>query len=128
VAGVLAVLWSRFTGRSVGKPLSQLEEVSQRVARGDLTVNWEINTRDEVGSLSRALKAMVENLRLLIGTINDSATQVAMSAEQLAATTDATRDTIEQVTAAVQELADGANDQANSAQNVAEQTHEIAQA
>lgn len=128
VAGVLAVLLSTFTGRSVGKPLSQLEEVSQRVARGDLTVNWEINTRDEVGSLSRALKAMVENLRLLIGTINDSATQVAMSAEQLAATTDATRDTIEQVTAAVQELADGANDQANSAQNVAEQTHEIAQA
>lgn len=128
VAGVLAVLLSTFTGRSVRKPLSQLEEVSQRVARGDLTVNWEINTRDEVGSLSRALKAMVENLRLLIGTINDSATQVAMSAEQLAATTDATRDTIEQVTAAVQELADGANDQANSAQNVAEQTHEIAQA
>lgn len=128
VAGVLAVLLSTFTGRSVGKLLSQLEEVSQRVARGDLTVNWEINTRDEVGSLSRALKAMVENLRLLIGTINDSATQVAMSAEQLAATTDATRDTIEQVTAAVQELADGANDQANSAQNVAEQTHEIAQA
>lgn len=128
VAGVLAVLLSTFTGRSVRKPLSQLEEVSQRVARGDLTVNWEINTRDEVGSLSRALKAMVENLRLLIGTINDSATQVAMSAERLAATTDATRDTIEQVTAAVQELADGANDQANSAQNVAEQTHEIAQA
>ncbi|HHY59021.1 MAG TPA: methyl-accepting chemotaxis protein [Clostridia bacterium] len=128
VAGALAVLLSMFIGRSVRQPLSQLEEASRRVAQGDLTVTWEINTRDEVGSLSRSLKSMVENLHTLIGTINDSTTQVATAAEQLAATTDTARNTIEQVTAAVQELADGANDQANAAQNVAEQTHEIAQA
>lgn len=128
VAAALAALLSTFLGRLMRQPLGRLEWASQRVAQGDLTVTWDIDTRDEIGGLSRSLKAMVENLRSLIGTVNESATQVHKAAEQLAATTEGTKNTIEQVTAAVQELADGANDQANSAQNVAAQTHEIAQA
>lgn len=128
VAGAIGVLLSVLIGRLMRKPLKQLVEASQRVAQGDLTVAWDIDTKDEIGGLSRALKEMVENLRLLIGTVNDHAGQVAAAAEQMAANTDSARATVEQITASVQELADGANEQAGSAQNASEQTHQIAQA
>lgn len=128
VAGVVGVLLSMLIGRLMRNPLRKLVEVSQRVARGDLTVTWDIDSKDEVGSLSRALKEMVENLRVLIGTVNDHAGHVATAAAQLAANTDSARATVEQITASVQELADGANEQAGSAQNASEQTHQIAQA
>lgn len=128
VAGTIGVLLSMLVGRLMRKPLKQLVEASQRVAQGDLTVAWKIDTRDEVGGLSRALSEMVEHLRFLISTVNDQAGHVAVAAEELAANTDHARVTIEQITASVQELADGANEQAGSAQNASEQTHQIARA
>jgi methyl-accepting chemotaxis protein len=68
-------------------PLNQINEVAKAVAKGDLSHNVTvIESEDEIGQLSKALKTMVENLRELIFEIKNNAATVASSSEELAAT------------------------------------------
>lgn len=127
-AVVLGLLLSLAMGRLIRLPLQSLERASRQVAAGDLTVTWQVDSRDEVGKLAVSMAQMVRHLSELIGTLNEKATQVADAAEQLSANTDNVRQALEQINISVQEMANGANEQANSAQNASEQTQLILQA
>jgi methyl-accepting chemotaxis protein len=128
VAIVLGIFLSMGMGRLIRLPLQSLERASRKVAKGDLTVTWNIVSRDEVGNLAEAMAQMVRYLKILIGTLNENATQVAGAAEQLSVSTNNARQTLEQINISVQEMANGANEQAQSAQNASEQTQLILQA
>lgn len=125
VAGLLAFGLSLGMGRLMARPLKILEDASQAVSQGDLSVAWSIHSKDEAGKLSQSLEKMVEQLGNLIGTLNDNACQVANSAEELATNTGNALNILEGISASVGELAGGANEQAISAQNASEQTNQV---
>ena len=64
---VFAVIASLFLGyivvRAITKPLSNMAETSQRIATGDLNVNVEVKSKDEVGLLSNAFNEMTLYLK-----------------------------------------------------------------
>lgn len=125
---VIGILLSMGMGRLIRLPLQSLERASQEVAGGNLTVTWNIASRDEIGRLAASMAKMVQHLKGLIGALNENSVQVADAAEQLSANTNNARHTLEQINISVQDLANGANEQANSAQNASEQTQLILQA
>jgi sigma-B regulation protein RsbU (phosphoserine phosphatase) len=64
LAIVLVVVVAAFRGsRAVTRPIRQLAEAAERVARGDLEARAEITRRDELGELADAFNAMVPQLR-----------------------------------------------------------------
>lgn len=63
---MLIVLLSYQIPLSITRPIRKLSEVTDQVAKGDLTVRSDIHTGDEVGILSDSLNTMIDkNLELL---------------------------------------------------------------
>ena len=128
LASILAIALTFLISRSIAIPLAILEKSAWKVAGGNLTTSWEINSKDEAGRLSVSLTKMLEQFRALIGSINSNSHQVFQASEVLAIHTNGARDTLEQITVSVSELAHGANEQANASQTAAEQANQINQA
>ena len=73
-------------------PLSRFTEAAKRVAAGDLTVQAQVTTQDEIGALAQAFNSMTAQLREMIGGLEQRvaertrelerrATQIATGAE-----------------------------------------------
>jgi len=62
IAAVLAALLSFLLTRTVLRPLSQMNAVTQRIAAGDYSARVEVRSRDEVAELALAFNRMADNL------------------------------------------------------------------
>lgn len=131
----VAIVLGIFVSNTISKPVRKLAAGAEKIADGDLDVNIDINTRDEVGNLAYSFNRMVNNLNEVISNINVAADQVAAGSRQVAdssielsqgATEQAS--TIEELSASLEEIAnqtrlnaDNSN-QANSLAEVAKDT------
>ncbi len=78
VAALIAIFAQMLSG-----PLAQIEEASERIARGDLSKPVRVTTDGEIGALALSFRRMHENLVRLIGRVSDAAQQVGSIATQL---------------------------------------------
>ncbi|MFC9711373.1 methyl-accepting chemotaxis protein [Paenibacillus sp. NPDC056933] len=108
---LLFIIW--FT-RSMLRPIKRLQESARAVSKGDLTVKMETGRKDEVGDLAKYFERMVDNLRMMILGVQETAEQVSASSQELSASADQTTKAIEHSTMAIQELAEGAEQQVKS--------------
>lgn len=118
LAGILA-LW---LARNITTPLNQAVEVARKVAGGDLTVQVQATSRDEVGELMAALKDMTGSLldivsRVRVGTDAIATATAEISAgnqnlssrtEQQAGSLEETASSMEELTSTVRQNADNA--------------------
>lgn len=88
-AVLFGILFGVWVYRSISRPLGQLLKVSQEVANGDLAVQIDRRTGDEVGRVQAATAEMVENLRAMVAKIKDATTSLASSSERMSATASA---------------------------------------
>jgi methyl-accepting chemotaxis protein len=63
IAIILSAFTAVFITRGITHPLTKAVEISNEMGRGDLTLNIEVDRKDEVGDLLGAMKNMVSNLR-----------------------------------------------------------------
>jgi len=82
LAVVLPLLW--LTLRPVCGPVDQALAVASRNARGDLGETLHVDGDDEMARLLRALQAMQESLRRLVGQVRESAQSIARASAELA--------------------------------------------
>jgi len=59
----IATFVSVFLARGIARPVSQLAELSARVAGGDYEVSFESTARDEIGALAESFNHMTDSLR-----------------------------------------------------------------
>ena len=91
---VISLFASRFLSIAVGKPATELAEAAEAVAAGDFSVELaRASADDEIGRLSRAVGAMILELRRLAHALSGSAsdtsamsTQITAGSEEMAAT------------------------------------------
>jgi methyl-accepting chemotaxis protein len=108
----LIVLISFFITRSLTRPIRSLAEVATNVANGDLTRQVAVDSNDEVGALGLAVNMMVDKLKEMIGTVNQTAAQVASAADQ--------------VNAGAASITRGAQTQASAAEETSSSMEEMA--
>lgn len=60
-----------FLAKNISKPLGQLTKITDKLASGDLDVEIDIKSKDEVGKLADSMKALVARLREYIVYINE---------------------------------------------------------
>lgn len=113
IVGALTMV-SRSIERRITSPAAALAELAELVAAGDLSRKVEhIGTEDEIGRLSRAVAAMVAELRRLAGALGSAAQETsAMSAE---------------ITAGTEEMAASAGEIAHTASELSQQSTGMAQ-
>jgi len=113
-AVMLAVGAGYFISRLIARPLARTVEVLQSVAACDLTRSLDIDTKDEVGEMARALNQAVGAMREAMTGVRGGADGVATASEQLAAS--------------AEELASGAQEQASSQEETSASLEELSAA
>jgi len=94
--------------RSIAKPIKQAAEVIHQVAEGDLQIQeLKKKTNDEVGILFDSSNRMVQDLREIVGQIQESSASMASSSEELAASALESTSAAEQVSRMTQDSAEG---------------------
>ncbi|QEM69983.1 methyl-accepting chemotaxis protein [Geobacter sp. FeAm09] len=112
---VLAVV----IARAIRRPLEEGVEVAHRLARGDLTMEVHVLSRDETGQLMTAMKEMVENLRQLITRTADISASIASASNQLHSTS-------EQIATGAEEVASQTNTVATASEEMSATSGDIA--
>jgi len=97
--------------RSILQPIRILVASSEKIANGDLAVDINITSNDEVGQLSKSFNKMVENLRAVVVSLQTASERVSSSSEELIASADQSTAGTKQVTEAIQQVASGAESQ-----------------
>jgi len=117
----LVVMIGFIVAKRIATPISEIADIAQKVADGDLTMKVDKTSNDEVGHLQEAIEKMITNLSRMVGNISGIAIQQASTSEELAAITTLTSSTVteqqaisEQLATAMQEMGATVNEVAVS--------------
>jgi len=107
----MSTLASLLMARSITRPLGEAAEAARRISEGDLQSTIPVQSRDEVGRLSRGINIMSDNLGAMVRTLRQSAAEVAMASGEIATSSlslaegaQSQASTLEQTAASVEEL------------------------
>jgi len=132
---MIGVVLALLLERVIAGPLRTLSRAAEGVASGDLTVNVSTDNRaDEIGTLLRAFRAMVENLRRTtrelnegVGVLAASASEVLTTTTQIASNAAETASAVSETTATVEEVKQAAGVSNQKAKYVSESTQKVSQ-
>jgi methyl-accepting chemotaxis protein len=129
IATLLAIGSALLITRSILRPIASLTKSADTIASGNLNVDIDVSSKDEIGKLAVSFKAMVDNVNEILTNINSAADQVASSSRQaselsMALSQGATEQasSIEQLTASMDEISTQTKQNAgyaNEAMNIA---------
>jgi methyl-accepting chemotaxis protein len=127
---ILAIVLGLLVASIISKPINSLVGVANKIADGDLDVEVDVNSKDEVGILGQAFHRMTTNINDVMVNINSASEQVASGSKQvsdssMALSQGATEQasSIEQLTVSIEEISSQTN---NNAKNAA-QANELAE-
>jgi methyl-accepting chemotaxis protein len=122
VAMAVAIALGLIISRMISRPVNRLAEAANRLAEGDLDIEIESKTEDEIGMLSSAFRTMADNLNDVMSNIASAAEQVSAGARQVSESSIALShgateqaSSIEQLTASMEEIAEQTRQNAESA-------------
>ena len=81
---VLAILIALYISRLISGSLKKITFAAEGIADGNLTVEIDIDAKDEIGNLASSCHRMTENLNEVLGGIFAASEQVSSGAKQLA--------------------------------------------
>lgn len=80
---ILAVVIIIILGKRMSVPLVKLSQKANHIAKGDLTVDIDIKSNDEIGVLAHSLKVMVRQLQQIILKITQSADNILAAGKHM---------------------------------------------
>ncbi|HBY9813460.1 TPA: MCP four helix bundle domain-containing protein [Klebsiella aerogenes] len=118
----LGIFTAWYITRSITRPLKEAVNVAGKVAHGDLTIQVQVHSRDELGQLMHSLKDMVSALGVTVSNVRSGAESIALAADEIdagnqdlasrteeqAAGVEETAATLEQLTATIKSTAENA--------------------
>ncbi len=130
---LVAVFMGVWVVRLIVTPLNRAVAISNQVASGDLNVNIEVTSKDELGQLLQALKSMIGRLSGVVtevvevnngvsrgsSEINSAGQELSLGATQQAASLEKISSSMEEMASNIRQSADNANQTEQIAQKAA---------
>ncbi|MRN57007.1 methyl-accepting chemotaxis protein [Paenibacillus monticola] len=85
---LVAIALGLFISITIAKQIKKVLLVAEALGANDLTHTVDIDTKDEIGGLAKALNKAITSLKMVIREISDSATDISATSEELFATTE----------------------------------------
>ena len=104
VALIVSVLLAVIITSNITKPILKVAETLKIVARGDLTQNINVNTKDEVGDLTRDFNSTIEQIKALMLLIKKQAGVLSEIGTDLSGNMTETAAAVNQITANIQSI------------------------
>ncbi|UII19234.1 methyl-accepting chemotaxis protein [Fulvivirga ligni] len=106
-------------------PVLEVSKIIGDMAQGDLTQSFNMNAEGYVKEMGDALNVAIENLNALLGTIDESAQQVASAADNMKDRTDGMKNNTAEMASAISQMAKGAQDQAQKTDESSKLTEQV---
>ncbi|MCO4130333.1 HAMP domain-containing protein, partial [Enterobacter kobei] len=102
---------SLFTRRIIIKPIKNLLAATKEIRTGNLDIDLQKKSNDEIGQLTDEFVLMKDSIKLMVDKVNETAGIVHSSAETLTANTVETSHVSEQISSEIQSVAVGSEEQ-----------------
>jgi len=119
---IIGILLGFIISRAITQPLVQAVSVANRLSEGDLTVQIEVNSKDETGQLLTAMKTMAQKLTLTITDVRSATQNLTSASEQVSATAQSISQSaseqaasVEQTSASVEQMSASINQNTENA-------------
>ncbi|MET3196850.1 methyl-accepting chemotaxis protein [Bacillus sp. OAE603] len=105
---IAAAIFSYWMARRISSPIKKLSGLAEEVANGNLAVELnEINGKDEITDLNHSFKRMIENLRGIVTSVEDSGVRVDQLAKEIESDNDMLTEIVSQIASSTEELTIG---------------------
>ena len=130
IGAVVCILMIVFFPGMITNPLRELLQRIRDIAdgEGDLTQRVAVHSNDELGELSRAFNAFLEQLQTLIRQVAESTLQVASAAEEMSAIASGQEKLVNEQYMAVDQVSTAATEMSAAIHEVADNAHSTADA
>ena len=108
---IFGTMFTVMISRSIRYPIIESVNFAKEMSKGNLTLSFESDRKDEVGELMSALGIMAQNTNNMMHRIKESAKQISHASEEL--------------NSKAQHLANGATEQASSVEEMAASMEEM---
>jgi methyl-accepting chemotaxis protein len=122
---VLSAVLAFLTTRSITRPIAQALGVAERIARGDLSEEVQVDRGDEMGQLQQAMRQMSARLLQVIGEVRSGADGLSSAAQQVAATSQNLSQGTSEQAASVEETSASLEEMSASISRNAENSREM---
>ena len=122
---VLAIVLGLFISTMISKQVKKVLFFAEALGHGDLTKSIQVDSKDEIGNLSKALNNAKENIQNLILEIMNSASDISATSEELSATTEEISSKMEVVNESTEQISRGVQDLSATTEEVTASTEEI---
>ena len=140
VIAVVFIGLSFFLGRVITKPIQNLAQKVEQFGDGDLTIEFEQTSQDEIGQMSLYLTNMAHKIREAMQNINEATLNVDKTAEDLSAMaqegsatseellsqSETVDSNVQNTSASIEEVTSGVEEVSASAQEVSKNSQELA--
>lgn len=126
ISFIVVIIGAILIARQISGPIVRLASAVKKVSTGDLTVDIDKDSEDEIGQLQTAIQTMVETLSNIINHIHDSSHQQASAATELSAITSQTKEIVSNQHSATDQVAAAINEMSATIDEVARNTTEAA--
>lgn len=116
---LLGVTLALFLARTISKPAGVLLEALEVASTGDLTVQVDLSSKDEMGIMGAAFNKMVLDFRDIVQNVIGSSGKTASAASEVSAA-------IEETAASVEQVASASNQFASTVEGVSVECNRIA--
>ncbi|MDX1771049.1 MAG: methyl-accepting chemotaxis protein, partial [Planococcaceae bacterium] len=114
LAIVLFGILGWYISRMIVNPIKKLQVLMKQAGDGDLTVQGDYRSKDEVGQLNESFNTMTSTLRTILQQVTNTSELVAASSEELTANSEETTKATEMIAHTMEEMANGSTQQIQS--------------
>ncbi|MES2867942.1 MAG: methyl-accepting chemotaxis protein [Pseudomonadota bacterium] len=128
IALAIGLFLATLIARSIVQPIQAAAAAMRDIAagEGDLTRRLTVKGRDELAELAHAFNSFAEKVRVLIGNVAGSTTQVASAAEEMSAITGELKRELANQRAEIEQVATAMNEMTVTVQEVARHASQAA--
>lgn len=111
--------------RSIIKPLLAAVEKVKLISEGDLTMDIEVQSGDEIGQMLIAVRGMVEKLKQIVSDVSKGATNVQFMANDVTSSAEQVANMSDQLSSSSELLSQGTSEQAAAAEQSSSSMEEM---
>ena len=122
---IVAITLGSLISLMISRQVKNVLLFAEALGNGDLTKSIEVDSKDEIGDLSKALNNASEKIKDLLSEIINSSADISSTSEELSATTEEISSKMEMVNESTEQISKGVQDLSATTEEVSASTEEI---
>lgn len=122
ILGIIAFSW---LSSSLVDSLHKLQLLADKVSQGELEINIDIASKDEIGNLAESFNSMIQNLRSLLKKIISTVQHLTVTSNELSVSNQEQASGIQEQSSSIAETTSAAKELSKSAEMVGENINKV---